>query len=82
MHMIQCEATPTAQPVLFLLLLPTCAWKPVLIVLTDRLEPHDSHAMKKIRFSFVRRVSGDLHVLQVTYSTTNAEYKYHRRWAE
>lgn len=25
--------------------------------------------MKKIRFSFVSKVSGDLHVLQVTYST-------------
>lgn len=56
-------------PVLFLLLFPTWAWKPDLIALTDRLEPQDSQAMKKIRFSLVRRVSGDLHVLQVTYST-------------
>jgi hypothetical protein len=39
------------------------------MALTDLLLPHDSQAMKKIRFSFVRRVSGDLHVLQVTYST-------------
>lgn len=31
--------------------------------------PHDSHDMKKIRFSFVSSVSGDLQVLQVTYST-------------
>lgn len=36
---------------------------------TERLEPHDSHDMKKIRFSFVSNVSGDLQVLQVTYST-------------
>ena len=40
-----------------------------MIALTDLLLPHDSQAMKKIRFSFVRSVSGDLHVLQVTYST-------------
>lgn len=51
-------------------LLPTWAWKPLLIALTDRREPHDSQDMKKIRFSFVRSVSGDLHVLQVTYSTS------------
>jgi hypothetical protein len=60
------------QPVLFLLLLPTWAWKPLLIAFTDRLEPQDSQAMKKIRFSFVRSVSGDLHVLHVTYSTAEA----------
>jgi hypothetical protein len=36
---------------------------------TLRRLPHDSHAMKKIRFSFVSSVSGDLHVLHVTYST-------------
>ena len=76
LHMIQCDATaytardnPTLQPVLFLLRLPTCAWKPVLIAFTERLEPHGSQDMKNIRFSFVRSVSGDLHVLQVTYST-------------
>ena len=62
-----------AQPVLFLLLFPTCAWKPVLIALTERLEPHDSQDMKNIRFSFVRSVSGDLHVLQVTYSTVREQ---------
>ena len=39
------------------------------MALTDRLDPHDMQDMKKIRFSFVRRVSKDLHVLQVTYST-------------
>lgn len=39
------------------------------MALTDRREPHDSQDIKNIRFSFVRRVSGDLHVLQVTYST-------------
>ena len=74
-HMIQCDGDvynmrhAILQPVLFLLLFPTCAWKPVLIVFTDRREPHDSQDMKNIRFSFVRSVSGDLHVLQVTYST-------------
>ena len=62
-------AGPANQPVLFLLLLPTCAWKPVLIVATERLDPQDSHDMKKIRFSLLSRVSGDLHVLHVTYST-------------
>lgn len=39
------------------------------MALTERLEPQDSQDMKKIRFSLVSRVSGDLHVLQVTYST-------------
>lgn len=39
------------------------------MALTDRREPHDSQDMKNIRFSLVRRVSGDLQVLQVTYST-------------
>lgn len=70
-------ATATRQdiyPVLFLLLFPTWAWKPDLIALTDRLEPQDSQAMKKIRFSLVRSVSGDLQVLQVTYSTGETEY--------
>lgn len=37
--------------------------------LTLRLLPQDSQDMKKIRFSFVSSVSGDLHVLHVTYST-------------
>lgn len=36
---------------------------------TERDDPHDSQVMKKRRLSFVRSVSGDLHVLQVTYST-------------
>ena len=44
------------------------------MALTDRREPHDSQAMKNIRFSFVRRVSGDLHVLQVTYSTVGSHH--------
>ena len=39
------------------------------MALTDLREPHDSQVMKNIRVSFVKRVSGDLHVLQVTYST-------------
>lgn len=39
------------------------------MALTDRFEPHDSQVMKYRRFSFVRIVSGDLHVLHVTYST-------------
>ena len=59
----------TPYPVRFLLRLPTCAWNPVLTAFTDRREPQDSQAMKKIRFSFVKSVSGDLHVLHVTYST-------------
>src|SRR6266850_1640139 len=59
----------TPYPVRFLLRLPTWAWNPVLTAFTDRREPQDSQAMKKIRFSLVRRVSGDLHVLHVTYST-------------
>ena len=66
---IEPEGNERNQPVLFLLLFPTWAWKPLLMGLTERLDPHDSHDMKKIRFSFVRSVSGDLHVLQVTYST-------------
>ena len=31
--------------------------------------------MKKIRFSFVSRVSGDLQVLQVTYSTVGGDVR-------
>lgn len=34
--------------------------------------------MKKIRFSFVSSVSGDLQVLQVTYSTENTSELEHR----
>jgi hypothetical protein len=37
--------------------------------LTLRLLPQDSHDMKKMRFSLVNSVSGDLQVLHVTYST-------------
>lgn len=62
-----------------LLRLPTWAWNPLLIGLTLRRLPHDSHAMKKIRFSFVRRVSGDLQVLQVTYSTFKGALGVKRR---
>ncbi len=88
-HMIQCDdgtyttqRDATLQPVLFLILLlfPTCAWKPVLIVLTDRREPHDSHDMKNIRFSFERIVSGDLHVLHVTYSTAAKQQQSVSEW--
>ena len=50
------------------------------MALTDLLLPHDSQAMKKIRFSFVRRVSGDLQVLQVTYSTVCCCWKKERRF--
>lgn len=53
----------------FLGRLPICALKPVWIALTDLLDPQDMHDMKKILFSFVSRVSKDLHVLHVTYST-------------
>lgn len=51
-------------------LLPTWAEKPVLIAVTLRLEPHELHVRKYRRFSpLLSSVSGDLHVLQVTYST-------------
>lgn len=43
--------------------------KPVLMAWTERVEPHDEHVMKKRRLSLVMVVSGDLHVLHVTYST-------------
>jgi len=43
--------------------------EPLLMAPTDRLDPHDMQDMKKIWFSFVKRASKDLHVLQVTYST-------------
>lgn len=43
------------------------------MVLTERRDPHDSQDMKNIRFSFVRRVSGDLQVLHVTYSTAKPQ---------
>lgn len=45
------------------------AWKPVLIAWTDRVDPHEEQVMKKRRLSLVKVVSGDLQVLQVTYST-------------
>jgi hypothetical protein len=45
------------------------AWNPDLMAETERDDPHDSQVMKKRRLSFVRSVSGDLHVLHVTYST-------------
>lgn len=44
-------------------------WKPDLIAETERVDPHDSQVMKNSRLSLVRSVSGDLHVLHVTYST-------------
>ena len=44
-------------------------WKPDLIAETDLVEPQDSQAMKNNRLSLVSKVSGDLQVLQVTYST-------------
>lgn len=50
-------------------LFPTWAWYPALIADTDCLDPHDSHVINEILVSFVRIVSGDLQVLQVTYST-------------
>lgn len=49
--------------------LPVKAWKPVLIADTVLVDPQDSHCKKNKRFSFVRIVSADLQVLQVTYST-------------
>jgi hypothetical protein len=38
------------------------------------LDPHDSHVMKYRRFSLPSRVSGDLQILQVTYSTTRNQH--------
>lgn len=43
------------------------------MLLTDCLEPQVSQVTKKIRLSLVSNVSGDLHVLQVTYSTVEHE---------
>lgn len=57
------------QPCIFFLL-PTWAEKPVLMAVTDRLDPHELHVIKYRRFSpLLSSVSGDLHVLQTTYST-------------
>lgn len=51
-------------------LLPTWAEKPVLMAVTDRREPQLLQVTKYRRFSpLLSSVSGDLHVLQVTYST-------------
>src|SRR6201996_6627007 len=55
---------------LSLFLLPTWAVKPLLIAVTDRLDPQFRHSTKYSRFSpFSNLVFGLLHVLQVTYST-------------
>lgn len=63
------KATWQPQPCC-LFLLPTCAEKPVLIAVTDRLLAHELHVTKYRRFSpLFNSVSGDLQVLQVTYST-------------
>lgn len=62
---------PPAQPCIFLLL-PTWAENPVLIAVTDLREPQELHVMKYRRFSpLLSSVSGDLQVLQVTYSTVH-----------
>ena len=45
------------------------AWKPDLILATDRRDPHVSHWMKNSLVSFWRMVSGDRHVWHVTYSS-------------
>jgi hypothetical protein len=44
-------------------------WNPVLIAATDLVDAHEEQVMKNRRSFFWRVVSGDLHVLQVTYST-------------
>jgi hypothetical protein len=57
---------------------------------TDCRDPQDSQVMNEIRVSFVRSVSGDLHVLHVTYSTVKCIRKlviadpqnYHFRGSE
>lgn len=41
---------------------PVTAWNPDLMLVTEHLDPHDSHWRKKILVSFCRRVSGDLQV--------------------
>lgn len=43
---------------------------------TDCLEPHDEQVMNEILVSRVRIVSGDLHVLHVTYSTVSQVSTY------
>lgn len=43
-------------------LFPVTAWNPDLMLVTEHLDPHDSHWRKKILVSFCRRVSGDLQV--------------------
>jgi hypothetical protein len=51
-------------------LLPTCAEKPVLMAVTLLRDPHELQVMKYSLFSpLLSSVSGDLQVLQVTYST-------------
>ena len=55
-----------------LLRFPTWALNPLLMAPTDLREPHDWQLTKSIRCSFSRSVSGDLHVLHVTYSTVEA----------
>ena len=58
------------RPYLIFRLLPIWAEKPVLMAVTERLDPHELHVRKYRRFSpLLSSVSGDLHVLHVTYST-------------
>lgn len=45
------------------------AWKPDLMLATDRLDPQVSHWMKNSLVSFWRMVSGERHVWHVTYSS-------------
>jgi hypothetical protein len=53
-----------------LTLLSTCAEKPVLMAVTLLREPQELQVMKYNLFSpLLSSVSGDLQVLQVTYST-------------
>lgn len=58
-------------PMLYILfLLPTWAWKPVLMEVTDLVDPHALQLKKCNLFadSLFNSVFMDLHVLQVTYS--------------
>ena len=55
------------------------AWNPDLMLWTEQREPHVSHWRKNSRVSFCRRVSGERHVWQVTYSSVgegNGKYTH------
>lgn len=58
-------------------LLPIWTRKPALMAVTLRLLPQELQLTKYNRFSpRINSVSGDLHVLQLTYSTTQKRDQY------